>query len=117
MRNLTLKFTGLAIAATLCATITPSVSTYAANVQQSNIGIAQTLNTKAVEYGWVTTHDGVGVVLRKSTSTSSARLDAIPEGTKVKILSILSNWYKVTYNGKTGYVARGYLVDKYGDAI
>lgn len=117
MKNLTLKITGLAIVATLCATITPSVSTYAANVQQSNIGITQTLNANVIEYGWVTTHDGVGVILRKSTSTNSARLDAIPEGTKVPILSILPNWYKVKYNGKIGYVARGYLVDKYGDAI
>lgn len=73
--------------------------------------------TASVTYGWVCTHDGVGVNLRASQSTSSTILAKIPEGTKVKISSILLNWYKVTYDGQAGYIARGYLIDEYGDAI
>lgn len=59
------------------------------------------------------------LTLRKSTSTSSKALTTIPKGAKVKILkknvkkSGGYTWYKVSYNGKTGYVANKYLSKVY----
>lgn len=56
-----------------------------------------------------------GLKLRKSTSTKSKSLKTIPKGAKVKISKRNVKrygkyyWYKVTYNGKTGYVHSKYL--------
>ena len=48
--------------------------------------------------------------LRASATTSAAVLAAIPKNTQVIVLSKNgSNWYNVTYNGKTGWVAGQYL--------
>lgn len=53
--------------------------------------------------------------LRKSTSTSSKSLIKMSSGAKVKILKKNAKksggytWYKVSYKGKTGYVASKYL--------
>lgn len=57
--------------------------------------------------------------LRKSTSTSSKSLKTIPKGAKIKIIKRNVRrtgryyWYKVTYNGKTGYVSSRYLSKVY----
>ena len=59
------------------------------------------------------------LILRKSTSTKSKALKTLPKGAKVKILkknvkkSEGYTWYKVKYNGKTGYVASKFLKDVY----
>ena len=53
--------------------------------------------------------------MRKAASTSGAKICAIPKGAKVTVAdaATISNggnvWLKVTYNGKTGYVAQQYL--------
>ncbi|MEH7504144.1 SH3 domain-containing protein [Neobacillus drentensis] len=50
------------------------------------------------------------VNLRQSNSTSSTVLTIIPNGTSVKSAEETSNgWFKVNYNGKTGYVSGTYL--------
>lgn len=69
--------------------------------------------------GFINSADGA--TLRSSFSTSAKALDAIPNGTKVSVLSETftsqksisskSRWYKVSYSGKTGYV-RADLVNK-----
>ena len=49
-----------------------------------------------------------GLILRKSASTSSAKLCTIPKGTK--LTGTLSNgWLKTTYNGKSGYCYANYV--------
>ena len=59
------------------------------------------------------------LTLRKSTSTKSKALMNIPKGALVQIIkknikkSGGYTWYKVKYNGKTGYVASKYLKDYY----
>ena len=59
------------------------------------------------------------LTLRKSTSTKSKALVNIPKGALVQIIkknvkkSGGYTWYKVKYNGKTGYVASKYLKDYY----
>lgn len=47
--------------------------------------------------------------LRQSTSTTSTILLTIPSGGLVTYLGTYGSWFKVTYNGKTGYVASEYL--------
>ena len=59
------------------------------------------------------------LTLRKSTSTKSKALKTLPKGAKLQILKknvkITEGytWYKVKYNGKTGYVASKFLKDIY----
>jgi uncharacterized protein YgiM (DUF1202 family) len=114
MKDMLRKIIGLAMVVSLCTSLTIGANA-ATNETLKNSTNAEI--TASTTYGWVCTHDGVGVNLRESQSTSSKILAKIPEGTKVTITSILSNWYKVSYNGQTGYIARGYLIDEYGDAI
>lgn len=47
--------------------------------------------------------------LRSSNSVSSNRLTTIPKNTSLTSSYRLGDWYKVTYNGKTGYVIGQYL--------
>ncbi|WP_114570054.1 SH3 domain-containing protein [Exiguobacterium flavidum] len=47
--------------------------------------------------------------VRSSASTSGKLLVTIPKGKTVTSSYRIGSWYKVTYSGKTGYVAGGYL--------
>lgn len=47
--------------------------------------------------------------LRSSPSTSASILTRIPNGATVEILETTSGWYKVRYNGTTGYVSADYI--------
>lgn len=51
------------------------------------------------------------VNVRKSASTSSAKLTVMTKGTIRSVLKTSSNgkWYRVTVNGKTGYVNKNYV--------
>lgn len=46
--------------------------------------------------------------IRASRSTTSAKVGTIPKGKIVNVSDIKSNWGKVTYNGKTGYIYMEY---------
>lgn len=48
--------------------------------------------------------------LRSTPSTQGAKLAAIPGGTVLAAEGSTNGWYKVTYNGLTGYVSAGYVV-------
>lgn len=48
------------------------------------------------------------VRLRKEPNTNCATLDRINGGTVLEVEETLDGWYKVTYNGKTGYVSADY---------
>ena len=50
-----------------------------------------------------------GVRYRTGPSTSDSVLGTIPKGTKVQIIGINSGWYKLIYNGKTGYMRSDYI--------
>ena len=54
-----------------------------------------------------TTNDQVN--LRRSASTSSALVDRIPAGGVIEVLGDSGNYFKVTYNGRTGYVVKQYV--------
>lgn len=47
--------------------------------------------------------------LREEPNTSCATLDRIPEGTKLEVIEQVDIWYKVSYNGKVGYVSSTYV--------
>jgi len=47
--------------------------------------------------------------MRKGPSTAESIISTIPNGTKVETSSVVSGWYEVTYNGKTGWVSGQYL--------
>ena len=42
--------------------------------------------------------------LRKEASSKAAALAKLPKGTKVNLVSVEKEWYKVEFKGKTGYV-------------
>ncbi len=58
--------------------------------------------------GMITTDD---VAMRKTASSSGGLITRLGEGTIVKILdsNVNSEWYRVTANGRTGYVNRMYI--------
>jgi len=51
-----------------------------------------------------------GLRLRGGRGTQYAKLTTIPNGTKIEVSEIESNWGKVTYAGRTGYVSMDYVV-------
>lgn len=71
-----------------------------------------TNNTETVTSGSKSTYykvtAKVGLILRKSASTSSTKLLTIPYGTKLTG-TVTNGWLKTTYNGKSGYCYTYYL--------
>ncbi len=49
-----------------------------------------------------------GLSLRKDRDAKSERLALIPNKTQLEATEELDGWYKVTYNGKTGWIAKEY---------
>ena len=47
--------------------------------------------------------------LREEPNTSCATLASIPKGTKLEVLAQEGIWYKVSYDGKVGYVSGTYV--------
>ncbi len=59
-------------------------------------------------YGTMTTTQAVNLRNAANSSTSKVLL-TIPGGKKVTYVGVSGNWYKVTYNGTTGYVYKSYV--------
>ena len=47
--------------------------------------------------------------LREEPNTNCTTLSGIDRGVKLEVLETLEGWYKVSYNGKTGYVSADYV--------
>lgn len=70
----------------------------------------QTQNTSGKAKGIVYTNQGDPLNIRSSMSISSDPLGLIPNGTEIEVeASGNGDWYKVTYDGKTGYVSSDYI--------
>lgn len=67
-----------------------------------------TAKPTATGYPYETTTNS-SVNLREKKSTSSDRLDVIPEGARVKVLAVSGNFAQVTYDGQTGYCIKSYV--------
>lgn len=50
-----------------------------------------------------------GVNMRASASSDGKVLALVPKNAKLTVLSADGNWYKVEFNGKTGYIYKDYL--------
>lgn len=90
-----LKLNGTAGAAQNTVIAEQAVPTAASPVQDSvkvNLGAGEVLN------------------LRSGPSTQDAKVGAVPGGTVLSVEESVNGWYKVTYNGKTGYVSASYVV-------
>lgn len=75
-------------------------------VSSQYVKIANTSTTTNSTKAYTTT---VNLNLRKSASTTGTVLLTIPSGRTVTYLGTHGSWYKVSYGGKTGYVASKYL--------
>lgn len=62
-----------------------------------------------IGYGKANT-DGATLNVRSGPGTENAKVTAIPNGTVVQIVGIDGGWYKITYNGTTGYVSSDYMI-------
>lgn len=66
--------------------------------------LADTIGGAAVSAG------GAGLNLRSAADTASASLELIPDGAFLLVEEELDGWYKVVYNGKSGYVSADYAL-------
>ncbi|MBR3811707.1 MAG: SH3 domain-containing protein [Agathobacter sp.] len=63
-------------------------------------------NTDVVEKVYVKTTTRIR--LREEPNTNCTTLDRINGGIKLEVLETLEGWYKVSYNGKIGYISADY---------
>ena len=66
------------------------------------------MSALAASYPYTTTTNA-NVNMRRSASSSSVVLERIPNGASVQVTGASGNYYKVSYNGRTGYVVKQYL--------
>jgi N-acetylmuramoyl-L-alanine amidase len=72
-------------------------------------------NLKSVDadYGIV---NGSGCRMRSEPNTNCTILGVYNRGTKMSVLGMVNNWYKVQYNGKTGYMRSDLMILDDGDS-
>lgn len=73
--------------------------------QYVKVSTASTMTPSSASYYKTT----VNLNMRLTAASWSRVLTTIPNGATVKYVSRYGSWYKVSYNGKTGYVASQYL--------
>ncbi|RHB48487.1 N-acetylmuramoyl-L-alanine amidase [Exiguobacterium sp. AM39-5BH] len=73
--------------------------------QYVKVSTASTMTPSSASYYKTT----VNLNMRLTAASWSTVLTTIPNGATVKYVSHYGSWYKVSYNGKTGYVASQYL--------
>ena len=74
----------------------------------SYLTVAQTADV-TIGYGLVKT-GGSSLNVRSGPGTGYGKLFSLNDGAVVTITGISSGWYKISYNGKTGYVSSDYMV-------
>ncbi len=83
---------------------------YFKNANKPSNEVASTTTTTATkpEKSVYVNADG-GLKMRKDASANSAVLAVIPNGTKLTVLDERDGWYKVEYNGQTGWVSKDFV--------
>ena len=98
---------------TMLAVINNSTSWYkvAVNGREGYVSGSYVIGTPTTDFNL-----GTGTILcdttvnfRSQPNTSSAVLASLARGTKVSVVGVSQGWYKVSYNGKTGYVHPDYI--------
>lgn len=62
----------------------------------------------AIGYGQVAT-DGATLNVRSGPATTYSKVTTLPAGTIFQIIGVDGSWYKISYNGTTGYVSSEYV--------
>ncbi|MBO2516004.1 MAG: hypothetical protein CW338_01835 [Clostridiales bacterium] len=68
-----------------------------------------TTSADTVSYKATGIVNAVSVNMRENPSVSSGLIARIPDKTQLNITGISGDFYKISYNGKTGYVAKAYV--------
>lgn len=87
-----------------------SWNTQAANTTTVTQQVAPAASSPASGNVKVNLSAGEVLNLRSGASTQSSKLASIPGGTVLALEGTSGSWYKVTYNGVTGYVSAEYMV-------
>lgn len=87
-----------------------SWNTQAANTTTVTQQVAPAASSPASGNVKVNLSAGEVLNLRSGASTQSSKLASIPGGTVLALEGTSDSWYKVTYNGVTGYVSAEYMV-------
>ena len=98
---------------TTVAVLTNSSSWYQVSVngKEGHVSGEYLTGTTAtdVALGTGTVKCSSSVNFRSAPNTSSTSYGELKNGTKVNVVGVSSGWYKVTYNGKTGYIHPDYI--------
>lgn len=62
-----------------------------------------------VLYTGIIATSGSALNMRREPNVQSGVITSIPNGSKVNILEVSDDWYRVEYSGKYGYCARSYI--------
>ena len=81
------------------ANVVTTITTVASNTASST--------SKSVSYSYTTT---ANLNLRKSYSTSSAKILTMPKGTNLTVTEIKNDWGKVSYQGNAGWMCLQYAI-------
>ena len=79
----------------------------ASYVVVSTVKTTTTVKTAATDTNTYTTTDAVN--LRVGAGTKYASLGKLPKGEKLTVKKKVGDWYQITFNGKTAYVAASYV--------
>ncbi len=120
MKKNILKNIVISISLITSITLTGTTMTFAATLPSKNNNVAskfQVVSSKLYNnysnfsYGVITNLSKDYVLnLRQGPGVNQSIIGKIPNGTKVKMISTNNKkWYKVQYNGKTGYVNSYYI--------
>ncbi|NCE63505.1 hypothetical protein D1159_02640 [Pseudoflavonifractor sp. 524-17] len=70
--------------------------------------VAETVDAP-IGYGKVTTEGNAPLNVRTGPSTEHDKLTTLSAGSIVEIVGVDCGWYKISFNGKTGYVSSEYM--------
>lgn len=104
-----LKFVAAASAVTGGVTLTGNVVSASPLPSDNNTnGQAVSSNQRSIEKGQVNSDVTLNLRVRSDASTSSAILGYLKAGDTFEITGEKGNWYKINFNGKSGYVSKDY---------
>lgn len=104
-----LKFVAAASAVTGGVTLTGNVVSASPLPSDNNInGQTVSSNQRSIEKGQVNSDVTLNLRVRSDASTSSSILGYLKAGDTFEITGEKGNWYKINFNGKSGYVSKDY---------
>ncbi|MBX4262918.1 SH3 domain-containing protein (plasmid) [Clostridium estertheticum] len=103
------RLSSLVIALTLATSIVPALEVSATTVPKTAVtkvkAVVKAKTVSKIQYGVTTSI----LNIRTGASTKDSILGKYANKAKIKILGKIGSFYKVSYNGKTGYVSTKYV--------